>query len=126
MIKATLMKQFSCIFILILLLAGNRNVKAQASDTVCAFTHRKVYKVVPTPGSKYYWTVDCGKIISGNTHADSIVVDWCNTPGTYQVKVIEQTRFGCWGDTVRTWIIVNDKIHLNLQGPSDICEGEAV
>jgi gliding motility-associated-like protein len=120
------MKLLRYIPIILLMVAMSNEVKAQASDTVCAFSHRKVYRVIPTPGSTYYWSVDCGTIVSSNIHADSIVVDWCNTPGTYQVKVIEKTRMGCWGDTVRAWIIVNGKMHLAINGPSEICEGDPV
>jgi gliding motility-associated-like protein len=120
------MKLFSYISTFILLLTLTCAVKAQTSDTVCKLNYRKVYKVLPTPGSKYFWKVECGKIVSVKLHTDSIEVDWCKTPGTYQVSVIEQNKWGCWGDTVRTWVMVNGNIHLLVTGPSDICEGEPV
>jgi gliding motility-associated-like protein len=82
--------------------------------------------VLPTPGSTYYWSVECGKIISPNNNADSIVVDWCQTPGTYQIKVVERNRKGCWGDTVRTLIIVDGKLHLAVSGPTEICSGDPI
>jgi gliding motility-associated-like protein len=111
---------------IILLLAFAGEVKAQASDTICTLNRTKVYRVIPTPGSTYYWSVDCGTILSTSIHADSVVINWCQNPGTYQIKVIEKTKNGCWGDTVRTWVIVNGKMHLTINGPTEICEGDPV
>jgi len=101
-------------------------LEAQANDTVCAISMTKVYRVIPTPGSSYFWSVECGKIISPNPHADSIVVAWCNTPGTYKVKVVEQTKKGCWGDTASTLVTVTPKMHLDIFGPSQECVGSSV
>jgi gliding motility-associated-like protein len=120
------MKLLGYIAAIILLMVISTEAKAQASDTVCAFSHRKTYRVIPTPGSTYFWSVECGTIVSANANADSITVDWCQNPGTYQVKVIERTRQGCWGDTVKTWVIVNGQMHLSINGPTEICEGEPV
>jgi len=99
---------------------------AQAFDTICASSEVKVYRVIPTPGSVYYWSVDCGQIISPDIHADSIRVSWCGTPGTHQVKVVEQTSSGCWGDTAITSVVVNPKMQLNISGPAELCVGQPV
>ena len=112
--------------ILFLLLAAGSKVKAQVSDTVCHFFQTKVYRVNPTPGSLYFWSVECGAIVSSDIHADSIVVVWCKTPGTYKVKVVELARSGCWGDTVSTTVIVNPKMHLEIFGPAELCVGAPV
>jgi len=108
------------------MLNASIKIKAQTFDTVCAFSQTKVYKVIPTQGSTYFWNVDCGTIISKNVHADSIVVEWCKNPGTYQVRVVERNQAGCWGDTVRTSVVVNPKMHLSIFGPAQQCVGEPV
>lgn len=108
------------------MLASAAKTMAQANDTVCAFSATKVYRVLPTPGSTYFWNVECGTIISNNVHADSIVVAWCNTPGTYHVKVVERNKGGCWGDTVSTQVVVDPKMHLSIFGPAQECVGEPV
>jgi len=99
---------------------------AQAFDTVCATSVTKVYRVIPTKGSMYFWTVECGKITSPNPHADSIQVAWCNTPGVYQIKVVERNSLGCWGDTVKTSVVVGPKMHLDIFGPAEMCVGQPV
>ena len=118
--------ELRCYILCAFILVTSIRVKAQTIDTVCAFSQTKVYKVIPTPGSKYFWSVDCGKIVSSNIHADSIVVQWCNNPGMYHVKVIEQNRLGCWGDTVSTSVVVNPKMHLSIFGPAQQCVGQPV
>ena len=99
---------------------------SQSFDTICAQSQVKVYRVKSNPGSNYYWSVNGGQIISSNIHADSIKVLWGNTPGIYEVKVIEQTILGCLGDTARISVAVNPKMHLNIQGPAELCIGQPV
>jgi len=120
------MKVLRYISLLVIILSIGINLKAQTVDTVCAFSQTKVYKVIPTQGSTYFWSVDCGTIVSDNVHADSIVVLWCNNPGIYQVKVIEKNKTGCWGDTVSTLVVVNPKMHLSIFGPAQQCVGAPV
>ena len=99
---------------------------AQAFDTICTSSQVKVYRVMPTPGSVYFWSVEGGRIISPDIHADSIKVSWCSKPGTYEVKVIEQNSLGCWGDTAITSVVVNPKMQLNISGLTELCVGQPV
>src|ERR1017187_6458041 len=120
------MKLLTYISAILLWFTLSIEANAQESDTICSANFIKVYSVIPTPGSIYYWSVECGKIVSNNLHANSIVVAWCHTPGTYEVKVVERNKSGCWGDTVRTWIMVNGKMNLAINGPTEICAGDPV
>jgi len=118
------MKLIGSILTLLLLLSSYGKVSAQALDTICKKERIKTYRVMPTPGSKYFWTAECGIIISKNVNADSVVIEWCKSPGTYHLSVIEQNRFGCWGDTVRALIIINGDMNFMTSGPSEICGGD--
>ncbi len=120
------MKKFGYILFTLVLFYPGVKTFAQAIDTVCANANAKVYRVIPTPGSTYYWTVDCGKIVSPNPNADSIQVAWCNNPGTYTIKVVERNKAGCWGDTMKTQVVVNPKMHLDIYGPDQLCVGQPV
>jgi len=120
------MKLLCCIFISTFLLAFGNKSYSQAIDTVCYYAQQKVYRVVPTPGSTYYWTVECGTIISNNLHADSVVVSWCQNPGIYQLSVVEKTKAGCWGDTVKTWVQVEGKRNMVISGPKESCAGDPI
>ena len=99
---------------------------AQANDTVCGRSTTKIYWVTPSSGSTYYWHVKGGKLISQSMPSDSITVEWPNIPGTYQVNVVERTKTGCWGDTERTSVTVNPKMHLDIFGPAETCVGQQV
>jgi gliding motility-associated-like protein len=120
------MKILSGILMIVLMFLNQTIIKAQADDTVCAFNTQKLYRVTGMPGSKFYWSVECGKIVSKNIHADSILVQWCTTPGTYEIKVVECNSTGCWGDTVRSWVTISGKMDLLIEGNDGICEGDVV
>jgi gliding motility-associated-like protein len=102
-----------------------QDAKAQITDTVCAGIRGEVYRVKPTPGSRYFWTVSCGQITSTQP-ADSAVVDWCNQSGSYTISVIEVTAKGCVGDSVRAVVKVVNGLHVSISGPKVICAGDRV
>jgi gliding motility-associated-like protein len=111
--------------ILIALMTVTANIsKAQTIDTVCASVAERVYRVQPTPGSTYYWQVEGGTITS-SLGLDSIVVLWKTAPGTYNIKVVEQSKFGCFGDTVRAKVYIGKPV-VSISGKNDICRGQAV
>jgi gliding motility-associated-like protein len=112
--------------VIILLVLKAIHVQAQAvSDTVCASLKAQVYRVHPTEGSRYFWKIDCGTIIS-QQGLDSIMVDWCNQPGIYTIRVVEVNDHGCIGDTVAARVMVNDQLRVIIAGAHDICEGESI
>jgi gliding motility-associated-like protein len=99
--------------------------KAQTIDTVCAFTAGRVYHVKYHPGSIYFWSVECGSIIStGNS--DSVVVNWCSVPGIYKIRVVEKNNFGCFGDTVTARVVVQNSTKLIISGPKECCIGDSI
>ncbi|WP_372752704.1 gliding motility-associated C-terminal domain-containing protein [Labilibaculum sp.] len=56
----------------------------------------------------------------------SFDLQWGNTPGDYQIKLIERTAFGCVGDTVYANITVVESFVVTLGSDLTICEGETV
>jgi len=121
----TPLKKYNLILVLVSLLAGSFCASAQVIDTVIApFSKARVYRVIPTPGTKYFWTIDCGKFISANG-LDSIKVQWCDTPGIHTIKVLETTIFGCENDT-EAKVMITGKLAVIIVGAKDICEGGTV
>ncbi len=111
-------------FVFILVVTTFTQGKAQTIDTVCASVAERVYRVLPTPGSVYFWQVQGGKITS-NQGADSIAVLWNVTPGLYKISVVERSKFGCIGDTVKANVLVGRPV-VSIDGKNDICKGQAV
>ncbi len=68
-------------------------------DTIVCFPNHlnKPYSVTGFANSTFYWIITNGDIISGaNTNA--IVVNWYDNHNC-KLKVVEQSEFGCLGDT---------------------------
>ena len=111
-------------FLFLQMLKPNHTI-AQILDTVCANVHGEVYRVKPTPGSKYYWSVVGGAITSENPN-DSVVVDWPGKQGVYTITVTEITKNGCPGVPIIGKVLVIDRLRVNLEGPKVICKGEPI
>jgi gliding motility-associated-like protein len=109
--------------LLVLFMMAGFLSNAQILDTLCAGAQQQVYHVLPTPGSKYSWFIDCGVMDSPNG-ADSVAVTWCATPGLHTVKVVETNLKGCVGDTMMAFILIRGTAAID--GPVDICLGEMV
>jgi gliding motility-associated-like protein len=108
-----------------LLMSGGTVVAQPIIDTACRFTKSQVYRVTPQPGFKYFWSVECGKIVSSRT-ADSVVIDWCGTPGDYTITCLQVNEFGCAGDTVKARVLIDPDVKIGITGTSDICRGDYV
>lgn len=64
--------------------------------------------------------------LSDKFHSElSFDVQWGNTPGDYQIKLIERTAFDCAGDTIYANISVVESFVVSLGGDISICEGES-
>ena len=64
--------------------------------------------------------------LSDKLHSElSFDVQWGNTPGDYQIKLIERTAFDCAGDTIYADISVVESFVVSLGGDISICEGES-
>jgi gliding motility-associated-like protein len=96
--------------------------QVQVIDTVCVGSVAEKYSTAPTPGSVYLWTVNGGNIISNN--GASILVNWGYTPGIYSIRVVEISRYGCWGDTVSANILIVPELKVKIDGPAVICQNE--
>ena len=66
------------------------------------------------------------KKLSDKFHSElSFDVQWGNTPGDYQIKLLERTAFDCAGDTIYAAISVVESFVVSLGGDIQICEGES-
>lgn len=70
----------------------------EGSPSVCPHVKGVVYKVRPTSGSQYFWTILGGTQVGGGT-SDSIIVNW-GLKGIGVVKCVEVNKFGCVSDTI--------------------------
>ena len=122
-------KTYRLILILIGILTGYLSATAQSSQVIDTIVvpaaNARVYRVVPEPGIKYFWIIDCGTMLSPNG-LDSIKVKWCNNPGMHTIKVVESTIYGCMNDTMVAKVKVTGDLIVSIAGAKDICEGETV
>jgi len=88
---------------------------------VCAGDTGRSYYVQGTEGSTFNWTVS-GGIISRN-YGDSIVVDWGDVPGVYQLSVQEVSEYGC-NSVPRVGNVLVSAPLIDLGDDAYICEGE--
>src|SRR5687768_4680853 len=105
------MRRQSVLWIAFLLLVSFSSSAQQIVDTVCPAAAGEVYRVKHNPGSTYWWTVDCGIILSP-AGADSIAVQWCANPGLYTIKVVEFNSNGCPGDTISARVFVRNGLDV--------------
>ncbi|RUT78484.1 gliding motility-associated C-terminal domain-containing protein [Ancylomarina longa] len=64
--------------------------------------------------------------LSDNFHSNlSFDVQWGNTPGDYQIKLIERSAFDCAGDTVYANITLVESFVVSLGNDISICKGES-
>ena len=78
------------------------------------------YWVDTVPGSRYYWRVT-GGLIKSDSIGDRILVKWGN-PGSGTVSVVQQTREGCWGDTVTIPVAMSYNLQTPpIEGPDTLC-----
>lgn len=73
------------IWITLIFILSTFYCSAQA-DTVYP---RSIHSYTVVPHGLYYWSNECGDIISKNPN-DSILVKWCNKPGTYKLTIVNQ------------------------------------
>ncbi len=117
------MKYSKYIWIFLLSLGFSPGIKAQYINIVCAGDEGVVYRVQGNPGSTFVWNVQ-GGVISAN-YGDSIMVNWGNLPGEYDLRVQEFSKYGCAATPVSGKILVSDP-NLDLGENLEICEGDVV
>ena len=79
---------------------------AQQSDVRVCMDARILYGAKGWDGSTYDYTLERGGTIIPTLHNDSIIVQWNNTNGVYQLGVRETSVHGCIGD----WAFLNVEI----------------
>ncbi|MEN9444977.1 MAG: hypothetical protein RIS47_1868 [Bacteroidota bacterium] len=80
------------------------SVAAQTPFEQCPDDPPRWYYVEGLPGSSYEWTVAPGEVLE--QQGNKVLVRWPE-PGTYTVKVLETSAFGCEGDPIFCTIIVH-------------------
>ncbi len=110
------------IVIALLLVYNLPSLNGQIIDTLCSPAIGK-YGVHGTAGSTFWWTARGGTIISPNG-VDTVVVDWIDDPGVYDLQVIEISANGCPGDTVYAKVFVTVATKIVISGPDSLCFGD--
>ncbi len=108
-------------FILLLSLLGTAVRAQEYQSVVCAGDTGIAYFVQGFENSTYEWTVEGGVIT--RHYGDSIIVDWSDVPGEYNMTVLETSEFGCAGTKQRALILVSGP-EIDLGGDDYICDGE--
>jgi gliding motility-associated-like protein len=88
---------------------------------VCAGDTGVAYYVEGWDNSTYNWTVNGGRI--SRNYGDSVIVDWGDVPGSYEVTVQEVSEHGCAGELKRGIVLVSAP-DIELGDDTYICEGE--
>ena len=117
------MRWIRYILFLLVLLFTTTVIRAQYINIVCAGDSGVVYKVQGSEGSTFNWRIEGGSIISN--WGDSILVDWGDIPGEYEVRVQEISKHGCPALPVSGKVLVSGP-DLELGPDLDICEGETI
>jgi gliding motility-associated-like protein len=98
-------------------------VFTETSDRACTWGMLSRYVVSGLPGSSFEWNVTGGTIVAG--YVDSILVDWGNTPGTFDVMVREISKDGCESQFIYTQVSVGGP-DVDLGPEQEICGEETV
>ncbi len=111
------------IWLFLLSLVFSPGISAQYINIVCAGDEGVVYRVNGNPGSTFVWNV-LGGTVTAN-YGDSIIVDWGNLPGEYNLRVQEFSKYGCAAIPVSGKVLVSAP-NLDLGENKEICEGEVI
>ncbi|MCF8331656.1 MAG: gliding motility-associated C-terminal domain-containing protein [Bacteroidales bacterium] len=108
-----------------LIIFASAGLKAQIVDTICASDPFGAYTVQGYSGSTYYWNVT-GGIIFNTNGADSVEVHWDPTASVHHISVIEISKNGCIGDTVKGSIVIVNPPDIEVFGPDSVCRNEKI
>lgn len=120
------MRRYVLHIITILLSAFAGTTQAQIVDTVCATGGPSNLAVPGSFGSTYDWHISTGAAIINGQGTNDILVAWPTTAATIDAWVVETSSDGCVGDTVFAQVYVAEPSTSNIQGPTDVCEGQYV
>jgi gliding motility-associated-like protein len=106
---------------LLLVLWSGASRAQEYQSVVCTGDTGIAYYVQGWEQSTFDWTVE-GGVVTRN-YGDSIIVDWSDTPGIYQITVQETSEHGCLGPPVVSRVLVSSP-DLDLGGDTYVCLGE--
>jgi len=108
----------------VMLVAWTSSVLAQEYlAIVCAGATGMDYSVQGSAGSSFVWKVSGGVIVED--YGDSIIVDWGNVPGVYDIRVQEFSNYGCPALPKSGKVLVSAP-NIVLGSDIEICQGEFV
>ena len=90
-------------------------------SVVCAGDKGIAYYVTGWENSSFEWSVEGGTI--DVDYGDSIIVNWPEIPGEYEITVREVSEWGCTGEVKRALVLVAGSA-VELGDDAHICEGE--
>ena len=93
--------------------------------TVCAGSTVTYSLLTQTNCQDYFWYVENGTIISGQ-ETPSITVTWDSLPDGYGVVGIDQSKCDVGCPTLKTVKIPIIRDGVEIEGQTNVCEGEAV
>ena len=111
------------IWLISLLLGIIPSLKAQYVNIVCAGDEGVVYKVTGNTGSTFVWEVAGGTIVED--YGDSIIVDWGDVAGEFDIRVQEFSNYGCPAIPKTAKVLVSSP-NLDLGTDREICQGEFI
>ncbi|MEX2370058.1 MAG: gliding motility-associated C-terminal domain-containing protein [Bacteroidales bacterium] len=88
---------------------------------VCAGDTGMTYFVQGNEGSTFDWTISGGTIT--RFYGDSIIVDWGDVPGEYEISVLEISPYGCRSVPSAGKVLITAP-EFDLGDDTYICEGE--
>jgi gliding motility-associated-like protein len=95
----------------------------ETDDQVCTTGALSRYVVSGQPGSTFSWNLTGGTVVSD--YGDTVLVDWGNTSGTYQIGVIETNASGCSSDPLTATVIASSPV-VDLGEDRNLCEGSSL
>ncbi|MBE0654564.1 MAG: HYR domain-containing protein, partial [Bacteroidales bacterium] len=99
---------------------GVADVNTYISE-LCPGDTEVFFKVTGAEGSSFNWNVSGGSIV--RDYRDSIIVNWGEVPGEYEISVQETSVNGCVGLTKRATVLITP-VSVNLGSDVSICEGD--
>lgn len=109
-------------YLLLMSLFGAVLPMVAQTDTLCQTDPVGNYHVIGQANSTFFWdTQGDGLVLSGQGN-DSVLINWNNGPGTYQLTVLETSSFGCAGVPVVLNIVILDP-SISVNGPP-VCSAD--
>jgi hypothetical protein len=104
----------------IMLIEPEKVITSEISgNTIVVQKTLEEYTVENTDGSTYEWLIDLGEVKYGQG-TNVVLIEWNDTTGIAEIAVIEQNEIGCYGDTVKLSITVEEETSIDENRNSNI------